>query len=45
MYISVVVALIRLGVPSLAFASTVDYDDEPKEQEECEEESDYDKSL
>ena len=27
---------------SLAFASTIDYDDEPKEQEECEEESDYD---
>lgn len=41
-YISVVVALIMLGVPSLAFASTVDYDDEPKEQEECEEVSDYD---
>lgn len=40
-YISVVVASMMLGVPSLAFTSTVDYDDEPKEQEECEEESDY----
>ena len=42
-YISLAVALIILGVPSsLAFATTVDYDDEPEVQEQCEEESDYD---
>jgi hypothetical protein len=40
-YISVVIALMMLSVPSLAFASTVDYNDKPEEQEECEEESDY----
>ena len=42
-YISLAVALMILGVPSsLAFATTVDYDDEPEIQEECEERSDYD---
>ena len=42
-YISLAVALMILGVPSsLAFATTVDYDDEPEIQDECEERSDYD---
>ena len=42
-YISLAVALMLLGVPSsLALATIVDYDDEPEEQEQCEERSDYD---
>jgi hypothetical protein len=35
------VALTMLGAPSLAFASTIDYEDESEEEEECKEESDY----
>ena len=43
MYISAIVTiLVLLGMPLTVFATVVDYDDEPEEQEECEERSDYD---
>jgi hypothetical protein len=42
-YISaIVITIIMLSMPLTAFASIVDYDDEPEIQEECEERSDYD---
>lgn len=34
--------IVLLGTPLTALATVVDYDDEPQEQEECEERSDYD---
>ena len=44
MYISaIVITIIMLSMPITAFASIVDYDDEPEIQQECEErKSDYD---
>ena len=43
MYIStiVVITMLLAGTPLTAFASIVDYEDEPEEQEICEEKSDY----
>jgi hypothetical protein len=41
MYVSLIVAFTMLGTPSLAFASTIDYGDESKEEEECKEKSNY----
>ena len=43
MHISaIVITIIMLSMPLTAFATVVDYDDEPEIQEECEERSDYD---